>query len=496
MTQFKSVYFFSLTFILLISTGSLTSIVNPAVQHHQEKLQQTFHNNDRITPYSGNPRYWQYKQEPILLLGASDQDNLFNHPNIWPFGLKSHLDLLIKNGGNYVRNTMSSRDHGNPWPFGKNEDGQYDLGIWNEEYWQRFEEFLLLAYERDIIVQIEIWDRFDYARDPWQLNPYNPANNINYTIRESGLPEVIQTHPAQRENPFFRTPPVLEDNSLVLDFQRAQIDKMLSISLQYPNVLYCISNETNESPLWSEYWAKFILDRAEKKGVTVHVTEMWDAWDLSDPQHDATFEKPELYTFVDISQNNHQDGQTHWDNAQKVREQRLSDGQRPINSVKIYGGMIHGKNFEEGTRKFWRNIFGGFASSRFHRSGFHPTQHHGAYGLGLFPLALSHINSMRMLTNEINVFASEPANHLLSNRDENEAYAFVEEGQTYSLYFPDGGSVDLDLSGADVDLSVRWLDIINSEWQSEEFLNRPGSDTLTVTAPGRGPWAVLISSVY
>jgi len=462
-------------------------------QFHQDSNQKIENNNsDRIQPYTENLRYWQYKGEPVLLLGASDQDNLFNHPDIWPFGLESHLDLMVKHGGNYVRNTMSSRDHGNPWPFEINEDGLYDLNTWNEEYWTRFEEFLRLTYERDIIVQIEKWDRFDYAREPWELNPYNPKNNVNYTSQESGLPEAIETHPGQRENPFFRTPPDFEDYSLILEYQQAHVEKFLSISLDYPHVLYCISNETNESPLWSDYWAHFILERARELEVSVHVTEMWDSWDLSDPEHDATFEKPGIYTYVDISQNNHQDGQIHWDNAQKVRSERLAEGDRPMNSVKIYGGMIHGRSFEEGTQRFWRNIFGGFASSRFHRSGYHPEEPMVPYGIGLLPYAQTHLRSLRMFTDRMNVFVNEPSNHLLSDRDENEAYAFTEEGLQYAVYFPQGGSVVLDLSAASGNLSVKWLDIINSEWL--EVTRTEATGSIALEEPGQGPWAVLLIS--
>jgi hypothetical protein len=471
----------SLTFLMMSCSNSH----DPAASSNQIDLS-GFSNNDRITTYTENPRYWQFKGEPVLLLGATDQDNLFNHPDIWPFGLESHLDLMVKNGGNYVRNTMSSRDHGNEWAFGKNSNGEYDLNTWNDEFWNRFEHFLDLTLERDIIVQIEVWDRFDFARDPWQLNPFNPGININYTAEESSLPEVIETHPGQRESPFFRTPPDFEDNPLVLEFQHAFMDKMLSISLQYPHVLYCISNETNESPLWSDYWAEFIRDRADEKGVVVHVTEMWDAWDLSDPEHDATFEKPELYTYVDISQNTHQQGQTHWDNAQQVRNERLADGKRPMNNVKIYGGTHHGHSFEEGTNKLWRNIFGGFASSRFHRSSsyFNPS------GIGLLPLAQIQLRSMRMFTDEMNVFTAEPANHLLSNREENEAYVFAEEGRRYAVYFPDGGEVTLDISAAEGTLSMRWMDIMNSEWHEEIPVNEDGS--VELTTPSDGPWAVLI----
>ena len=47
---------------------------------------------NRIQVYKGNPRYWQYKSEPILLLGGSVEDNLFQIPDI-----KEHLDHWLDN---------------------------------------------------------------------------------------------------------------------------------------------------------------------------------------------------------------------------------------------------------------------------------------------------------------------------------------------------------------------------------------------------------------
>src|SRR5690554_1212964 len=53
-------------------------------------------------PYAENPYYLQYESKPVLLLGGTDQDNLFNHPqSLEPDGLESHLDLLVSVGGNY-----------------------------------------------------------------------------------------------------------------------------------------------------------------------------------------------------------------------------------------------------------------------------------------------------------------------------------------------------------------------------------------------------------
>lgn len=441
---------------------------------------------DRIQPYTQNPRYWQYKNEPVLLIGASDQDNLFNHPDIWPFGLESHLDLMVRYGGNYIRNTMSSRDVGNEWPFGKNEEDVYDLNTWNDEYWNRFKNLLEMAYERDIIVQIEIWDRFDFARDPWNLNPFNPKNNINYSAEESTLPEVIETHPIHLENPFFRSTTAQEDNPLVRRFQKAFVDKMLSISLEFPNVLYCISNETNESPHWSDFWAYHLFIRAQEADVLIFVTEMWDAWDLSDPEHDATFHKPDMYRYVDVSQNNHQRAETHWVNAQKVRNERLDDGLRPMNSVKIYGGSVHGGGLVEGAHKLWRNIFGGFSTSRFHRSGLFYS-----FGLGLSGDALAQMKSMRMLSEEIKFYEGEPANHLLRNREEDEAYAFNVLNEKFAVYFRDGGELTMLLQLDHDSYTLQWLDILNSRWLPDKSTDNY-ENGLKIASPSGGPWAVII----
>ncbi len=111
--------------------------------------------DDAIRPYEDNSYYWQYKGQPVLLLGGSDQDNLFNHPDIAPDGLEAHLDLLRPVGGNTFRNTMSSRDAGNLLAFHRDPDtGLYDLDRFHDASRQRLDNPLTLANARDIIVQM------------------------------------------------------------------------------------------------------------------------------------------------------------------------------------------------------------------------------------------------------------------------------------------------------------------------------------------------------
>ena len=98
--------------------------------------------------------------------------------------------MLTASGGNYVRNTMSHRDEGNLFPYARLENGKFDLKQWNPESWERFDHFLKLTHERDIIVQVQMLDGWDHGRIQqhdgynsremmgWINSPYNPANNV------------------------------------------------------------------------------------------------------------------------------------------------------------------------------------------------------------------------------------------------------------------------------------------------------------------------------
>lgn len=435
-----------------------------------------------IHPDTDNPFYWRLNDRPVVLIGGSVEDNLFQID-----GLAEHLDLLASVGGNYVRCTLSSRDEDNVWPFERDaETGLYDLNRPGREYWDQLKRFLELTAERGVVVQIELWDRFDFARDPWRENPYNPKNNVNYSADESGLVERIDTHPAKRESAFFRSVPALENNELLLRYQRAQVDELLSVSLQFGHVLYCMDNETNESPEWGAYWSRYIKAAAQKQGVRVQTTEMWDAHDLTAGMHDATFENPELYSFVDVSQNNHQKGQPHWDKLLSTRRRLVESGRlRPMNCVKVYGADSgrHGDSLN-GQQRFWRSLIGGCAAVRFHRP---PS------GLGLGELAQSHIRSARMLTEAVDFITAEPNNGVLGDRADNEAYCIAEPGESYAVFFPDGGEVSLDVSAVvGQTVIVRWLDILNSRWLDAETA-QAGDGRIPLKTPRQdGYWAVVI----
>jgi hypothetical protein len=383
--------------------------------------------NSPIRPYQENPRYWEYKEQPVLLLGGSDDDNLFQWPKEM---LVPHLDAMQAIGANYVRNTMSDRkDKGfELYPFRQLENGKYDLEQWNEVYWRRFEQFMEETHKREIIVQIEVWDRFDYSRENWGGHPYNPVNNINYSYEASGFEKEYPEHPNNNRQPFFFTTPNQQKNEAVLGFQQAFVKKMLSISLQYDHVLYCMDNETSAEEEWGAYWADFIKKEAGSK--EIYLTEMWDdKHNLLGEQHLRTYDHPDRYNFVDISQNSWNQGFSNWENTEKVMSY-IQSTPRPVN-VKIYGNdaseASNPRSTEHAVQTFFRNILGGFASTRFHR----PPQ-----GLAMSEMSINDIKNISKIEEKVKMWEVESQIELLTDLSQNEAYVAEKAGEKYVVFFP------------------------------------------------------------
>jgi hypothetical protein len=435
----------------------------------------------RIKPWTENPWYWQHNGEPVMLLGASSDDNLFQ----WPKEkLIPHLDSMKNIGANYVRNTMSDRqDLGfELYPFVQLKNGKYDLNQLNPDYYNRFDFFLKETKKRDIIVQIEIWDRFDYARNHWPLHPYNPKNNINYSTETSGLELEYPDHPGQNKQPFFFSTPKQKNNELLLKYQKSRVEKMLEISLQYDHVLYCMDNETSAEEEWGIFWAELVLAKANETGKEICVTEMWDAWDLTSEQHKRTFDHPERYNFCDVSQNNQKKGQIHWDNFLWVRNY-ISTRPRPLNTVKTYGSDSgpHG-NTKDGIERWWRHVLGGVASARFHRP---PS------GLGLSELSANCVKVARRIESDVKFWELKAGNEILSNREENEAYLASKPGETYVLLFTNGGEVGIDLTDFDKEFTIKWFDIRKGKIITESEIT--GGKIVNLKAPAELEWVAILN---
>jgi hypothetical protein len=415
-----------------------------------------------IRPYSKNPWYWEYKGEPIMLIGASDRDNLWQWTGTV---LTDHLDKMKAAGGNYVRNTMSDRKEDDTYAAKLLPNGKYDITQWNVEYWNKLKFFLEETHKRDIIAQITLWDWFDLSGGPFGLHPLNPDNNINW-------------EPGTITNAWdYYGGSLANNNQRALEYQHRFIDKLISITTQYPHVLYNIGNESGLGVDWDIYWALYIKEATRKHGREIYVTSMLFA-PASTVRRVMT--NSDVFSFADVSQNN-QDalgpvGKKHWDNLLFWRKMIAmgEHGPMPINNEKVYGQGV-GTNTAAGTEKeaverFWRNVFGGAASTRFHR----PAVGYGVeggWGIGLSDRAEQTLRAVSMFLAQFDIFNAEPYEAFSTVGNSVDSYCLADIGKAYAVYFPGGrATVHLDPWIEIKKVSVKWLDIASLTWSEEQIM--------------------------
>lgn len=479
----------------------------------------------QIKPYVRNPSYWQYNGQPILLFGGSDRDNIFQWADDGS-KLTNHLDLLSACGGNYIRCTLSSREYTPegyrwdllPYPFAK-VDGRYDLLQWNEEYWNKLRVFLRETKTRGIIVQIELWDRWNESGDSrkagsgWYDSPWNPNNNSTYDWADSPL---LKPGKTDFYNAFHYA--AVTKDPVLLPLQQRFAEKVVDEVIDNGNnhVLFQVDNESgigDETLEPDPYWARFARRYARSKGASDIFVCSSRRFHRPSPYKATTFQEwnnPEVrvpllnpaFNFSDISQNNGTSGQTHYDNILWYRSRVLAHGARPINNVKCYhfnwpiGGSF-GKDRTSPTdaeagSKFWRAVFAGSASIRFHRHT--PTRPAGLReGFGLTPEGQQHLRSMREFVDAIHIFHMSPHNDLLSRRTTNEAYCLAEPGRQYAVFFTSegDGSLGIDLTDSGRSLELRWLDIATSSWGKSTTIS--SSRDYMLRAPDNGQWVAVLT---
>jgi hypothetical protein len=468
-------------------------------------------------------RYWKYGGRRVLLLGGwnhghnpfidHDTDNDRDNQGVSTVAqIKGAMDELAAAGGNCLRCVldpgMAAAIQG--FDFCDKTGDKYDLDRMVGPFWDRIEMFISEASKRDIIVQIELWDRFDLidgSWGSWPKSPWNPKNNVNYTKASSGLATSYRSfgrHPFLQGvpgHPVYENAPQARKNKydVVRRYQDKFVDKLLSITLRYDNVLYCMNNETHEDPAWGRYWIDFIERKAKQRGKDALTTDMFDdvfkaedsralSWQLS---------SRDKYDYVDISQVNsrHRD-EAHWNKVKWITDAaKRTDPACLLHMTKIYGNdlALDGKPWsrfrpgdsDNGIEEWWRNLLAGVAGVRFHR----PTS-----GIGLYPEAKSCIAATRKVETIVKFWDVEPRLDLLTNRQSDEAYLAADPGKAYILYFTKngGGSAGLKLDNyPDTMFDLRWVDIGTGNWGPTHKIS--GGSTITIDRPNNSAhWVATI----
>ncbi|AHM61169.1 hypothetical protein D770_14575 [Flammeovirgaceae bacterium 311] len=465
-------------------------------------------NAQDIIPYTKNPRYWQYKGKPVMLLGANKTDSPYLLPN-----QEAYYDSLASKGGNYTRYVVKQRlvpDLVQIFPFQKGADGMYDLNQWNEEYWERFEQGIKLTAARNIVLQLELWDRFDIGSEhSYKVSTWRPENNINYTEQESGLPNQWKGDDAViHKHPFFAAVPALDNNKFLLQLQQKYADKVLSIALKYDHILYVVTNESTLNPEWSKYWATYIREKADAMKKKVQISEMpwtiadrfpfdWQHTALGDPDKwiNHVIEHPELYSFSAFQfQPIMSSRQDHYDRLTEIykRVQTSAGGPRPVNAVKVFASerIFGGANDANRQARFWRPLMAGWAAVSLHR------QHPNSPYLGFSDKGQRNLAAARKFSDAIKPWECTPSQQLLHNRESDEAYVLANPGRAYGIYFPASGTIDLELTKKSTTYYLQWISIETGEYV-EAPIKIKAKNRLTLQTPDSGSgegWAATLTT--
>lgn len=471
--------------------------------------------NGRIQPSEEHPTYWAYQGVPTLLLGA------FNHGHN-PFidgsttdtvevdpleVIIAQIDEMVEVGGNVLRCVL---DPGGGTSLGipayrKTESGQFDLNTPEGPYWDRLAAFISAAEERGVVVELEIWDRFDWQSENWEYSPFNPKNNINYTFENSVLKEsyerreIYRNHPMALgvpNHPTYESADSLEKKKYdtVRKYQEIFVSKVYEITKDHGNVLYNMNNETSENPAWGEYWINYLkdLDKAGKIVCTNMQDGIFMVEESAELKHQL--QHPEIYDYLDISQiNSRLRDEDHWHAANYIAEQASAQNML-LYMTKVYGSddrkptpwaSWRPGDTDNAIEEWWRNLIAGVAGVRFHR----PDS-----GIGLNNQAKACIQATRKVESKIKFWEVQPAIELLSDRDFDEAYLAANPGKAYILYFTQqgGGAVQLDLKAyPNQPFNLHWVNIDTGEWGPEGTIK--GGTAFEIKRPdGTAHWVAAI----
>ncbi len=148
-----------------------------------------------------NPHYFLFRGRTVALITSGEHYGAVLNADI---DFHRYLNTLQSDGLNYtrifggsyveapgksfgiLRNDLAPATGRYIAPWARSETAGYagggnkfDLDSWDPAYFQRLRDFLSAASERGIVVEISFFSSL-YGDAQWDLNVFNPANNMNH----------------------------------------------------------------------------------------------------------------------------------------------------------------------------------------------------------------------------------------------------------------------------------------------------------------------------
>lgn len=466
-----------------------------------------FHGPLRV--HSTNPRYFTDGSGKVIYLSGSHtwanlQDIGLPGGPAFPYG--EYLDFMQSYGHNFMRFWMFEHPERASWtdahivfdplPWARTGPGlaadgkpKFDLDIWNEAYFERMRARTIAAGHRGIYVAIMLFQGWSLHKtssetgDPWPVHPFNIANNIN------GV-DVPYTAADDDEHPCLHS----TRNPAVLARQEAYVRKVIDTVNDLDNVLYEIINEGGATA-WQYHMIEFIheYERAKPKQHPVGMTHR-----ISPKQFNAElFASPaEWVSPAKEPQDWMYPGTTFLEDY--AENPPAADGHKVVildtdhlwghggNPKWVWKSFLRGHNpifmdpwwplYIESTPEVapWAFV-GGITKDQRDYPDWEPTR--------------QAMGDTRRYAEKMNLAAMTPHPELVSTH-----YCLTNPGKEYLVYLPEGGSVTLNLCGADGSFAVEWfLPQVNRTFPGARPL--PGGDYVATVAPYTGDAVLYLKRI-
>jgi hypothetical protein len=202
-----------------------------------------------------NSRYYEFRGKPTVLITSAEHYGAVLNQD---FDMTKYLDALAKDKLNLTRiftgayrefpadfgisrNTLAPAPGRYLTPWVEVSTNKWDLIKWNPAYFERLKNFVRLADERDIVVEVTLFTAY-YNAKRWEACPLFHTNNVN------GIGNAVYTDALS-----------LKHKDLV-DAESAMVRKIVTELNSFDNVLFEICNEPyfGVAMDWQRHIAKVI----------------------------------------------------------------------------------------------------------------------------------------------------------------------------------------------------------------------------------------------
>lgn len=422
-----------------------------------------------------NPRYFTDDgKRAIYVTGSHTWSNLqdmgISDPPA-PFDFDAYLRFIQRHNHNFIRlwrwempkwRLRGQRDsfcEPHPWARtgpGTARDGKpkFDLTKFNDAYFQRLRQRVYAAEKRDIYVSVMLFEGWS-GEEGWQYHPFHLDNNINgidakhldyYTLK----------------------------NPQVLALQEAYVRKVVDTVNAFNNVLYEVCNEAgNYSTEWQYHIIRFVKDYESKKRKQ-HLVGMTFQHGRERGSNANLFRSPADW----ISPN--PDGGYR-------NEPPVNDGRKIVLNDTDHlwgeGGNPRWvwKTFTRGHHPLFMDRIAELTGRIVAWAGQKGEDIPGADAIR------KAMGVTRKVASQISLAEALPLPELASTR-----YCLAVPGKQYVVYLPEGGEVNIDLSGAKGVFKVQWIHPIEGSVQPAQPVE--GGAQRSLRAPFEGHAVVILKA--